>query len=182
MACWTACLGRELHQRTWLITTHRNSVFKVEALHPALHNWCNKPQQESQSNLGRAALQQHILHKKVNLNLNQQRSLLTCPLSGTTRVSLYQKIHSPTHTYPGYQSSFMSFLHLQRSIASSLFNLHVWQSFCTTSLSCPLWFTSWSTTLHFILHTYLHPVTVFFLQHMPIPMQPVLLQYQDYVI
>jgi len=33
-----------------------------------------------------------------------------------------------------YQSSFISFLHLLRSIASSLFNLCAWQSFCTPSL------------------------------------------------
>ena len=42
--------------------------------------------------------------------------------------------HSLTHTYPNHQSSFISFLHLLRSIASFLFNLHTWQSFCTTSL------------------------------------------------
>jgi len=33
----------------------------------------------------------------------------------------------------------------------------------------PLWSTSWSDTLHFIFHTFLHPIIVFFLQHMPIP-------------
>jgi len=40
-----------------------------------------------------------------------------------------------------------------------------------------LWSTSWPGTLHFILHTgtFLHQITVFFLQHMPIPLQPVLL-------
>jgi len=30
-----------------------------------------------------------------------------------------------------------------------------------------LWSTSWSGTLHFILHTFLHPIIVFFSQHMP---------------
>jgi len=35
--------------------------------------------------------------------------------------------------------------------------------------------TSWPATLHFILHTFLHPNIVLFLQHMPIPLQPVLL-------
>jgi len=44
-------------------------------------------------------------------------------LPGTTRVSRYQKKHSPTHIF-----------HLLRSIASSLVNLRAWQSFCTTSL------------------------------------------------
>jgi len=39
-----------------------------------------------------------------------------------------------THTYPGHQPSFISFLHLLWSTASSQFNLHAWQSFCTTSL------------------------------------------------
>jgi len=47
------------------------------------------------------------------------------PFSGTTWMSWY---HSPTHTYPDHQSSFICFLHLLQSIASSLFNLR------TTSL------------------------------------------------
>jgi len=38
-----------------------------------------------------------------------------------------------------------------------------------------LWSTSWSGALHLILHTFLHPISVFFSQHMPIPSQPVLL-------
>jgi len=56
------------------------------------------------------------------------------PLSGTTRVSRYQKKHSPTHSYPDHQPSFICFLHLLGSVASSLFNLHAWQSFCTISV------------------------------------------------
>jgi len=56
------------------------------------------------------------------------------PLSATTRVNWHQNKHSPTHTYPDHQSSFICFLHLQRSIASSLFNLCAWQSFCIASL------------------------------------------------
>ena len=49
---------------------------------------------------------------------------------------------------------------------------------------CPsfLWSTSWPGILHFILHTFLHPIIVFFLQNMPIPSQPILLYYRDYVI
>ena len=58
---------------------------------------------------------------------------------------------------------------------------------CLTVLSynlCPgpLRSSSWSWTLNFMLHTFLHPITIFFSQHMPIPTQPVLLQYQCYVI
>ena len=78
----------------------------------------------------------------------------------TSRVSQYQKKHSPTLTYPDHQPSFISFLHLFRSIASSLFTLCAWQflhNFSAGPLS-----TSRSETLHFILHTFLHPIIVFF--------------------
>ena len=44
-------------------------------------------------------------------------------LSGTIRVGRYQKKHSPTHTHPDHRTSFIIFLHLQRSTASSLFSL-----------------------------------------------------------
>ena len=44
-------------------------------------------------------------------------------LFGTTRVGRYQKKHSPTHTHPDHWTSFIIFLHLQRSMASSLFSL-----------------------------------------------------------
>ena len=37
-------------------------------------------------------------------------------------------------TYPDHHPTFISFFHLLRSVASSLFSLHTWQSFCTTSL------------------------------------------------
>jgi len=36
---------------------------------------------------------------------------------------------------------------------------------------CPLWSTSWSGALHLIFHTFLHPISVFFSQHMSIPSQ-----------
>jgi len=55
-------------------------------------------------------------------------------LSGTTRASRYQKKHSPTHTHRGHQSSLICFVHLLRSIASSLFNPRAWQSFSTISV------------------------------------------------
>ena len=48
-------------------------------------------------------------------------------------MSQYQKKHSPTH-HADHHPIFISFFHLPRSIASSLFKLHAWQSFCTTSL------------------------------------------------
>jgi len=89
-------------------------------------------------------------------------------------VSRYKKKHSPTHTYLDHQSSFICFFHLLQSIASSLFNLRDWQSFCTTSLQVlfglPLGLAP--STLYSI---HLHSIIVFFSQHMPIPLQPVLL-------
>jgi len=45
-------------------------------------------------------------------------------LSGTMRVSGYQKKHSPIYTYHGHQFSLFCFIHLRRSMASSLFNPH----------------------------------------------------------
>ena len=55
-------------------------------------------------------------------------------MSRTTQMSWYQKKHSTTHTYHGHQSSLICFLHLLRSMASSLFNLRAWQPFSTISL------------------------------------------------
>ena len=54
--------------------------------------------------------------------------------SGTTQVGRYQKKHSPTHTHPDHRTSFINFLHVLRSIASSLFSWRAWQSSLTTSL------------------------------------------------
>ena len=62
----------------------------------------------------------------------QQQQSFYGPLSGTTQVSRYQKKHSPTH-HPDHHPIFISFFHLLWSIASSLFKLRAWQSFCTTS-------------------------------------------------
>ena len=70
-------------------------------------------------------------------------------MSRTTGVSQYQKKHSPTHTYRGHQSSLICFLHLLRSMISSLFNLRAWkffpQSFCKFSL---VYFFAWHPPLH----------------------------------
>ena len=54
--------------------------------------------------------------------------------SGTTRVGQYQKKHSPTHAHPDHWTSFINFIHLLQSIASSVFILHAWQSSRTTSV------------------------------------------------
>ena len=78
-------------------------------------------------------------------------------LSGKTRVSWYQKKHSPTHTYRGHQSSLICFIHLHPSFhCLTVFFHNLSPSF--------LWSTSWPGTLHFILHTFLLPLIVIFSQ------------------
>jgi len=67
-----------------------------------------------------------------NRTTQQQQQPFYGTFSGTTRVSWYQKKHSPTH-YPDHRPIFISFFHLPWSIASSLFQLRAWQSFCTIS-------------------------------------------------
>ena len=104
--------------------------------------------------------------ERISCTFNTHTQPFIGLLSRTTRVGLYLKKHSPTHTHPDDQTSFIIFLHLQWSMASSLFSLRAWQSSRTTSLQ-----------VLFGPHLGLWPS-----QHMPIPMQPVLPQYQCYVI
>jgi len=58
--------------------------------------------------------------------------------SGTTRVGQYQKKHSPIHTHPDHRTSFINFLHLLRSIASSVsvyvLDSTLWQPLSRSSL------------------------------------------------
>jgi len=72
------------------------------------------------------------MHSTAMRPKKEQQQPFCGPLFGTTRVSRYQKKHSPTY-HPDHHPIFISFFHLPRSIASCLFKLCVWQSFCTTS-------------------------------------------------
>jgi len=107
-----------------------------------------------------------VLSSYFTFSVQQQQPFYS-HLSRTTRVSRYQKKHSPTH-HPDHHPMFMSFFYLPRFIPSSLFKLRAWQSFCTTSFhvlfGLPLYLLVWS--LHLIFHTFLHPISVFFSQHM----------------
>jgi len=93
----------------------------------------------------------------VGLGLTTTTTTFYGPLSGTTRVSWYQKKRSPTHP-PDRHPIFISFFHLPRSIASSLFKLRAWQSFCTTSVHVLF-------GLPLIFHTFLHPISLLFATH-----------------
>jgi len=95
-------------------------------------------------------------------------------LSGTTQVSQYQKKHSPTHTCRGHQLTPICLLHLLRSTASSPFNLRARQSFSTISVLGLPGSPPDRHPPHHTPHT-LHPTTILPSQHMPTPLQPVLL-------
>jgi len=75
-----------------------------------------------------------IMHKNIFKHIHTELFYGSWILSWTTRVSWYQKKHSPTFTYRGHQSYLICFIHLLRSMASSLFNPRTWQSFSTISL------------------------------------------------
>jgi len=87
-------------------------------------------------------------------------------------VAWYQKKHSPTyhpdhHLYQLLPSTTIHSILLVQITCLAIF-LH-------NLFPCPLWSTSWSGALHLIFHTFLHPVNVFFSQHVPIPSQLVFL-------
>jgi len=111
----------------------------------------------------------HRHHMLITFSIKQQQQR-PCygPLSGTTRVSRYQKKHSPTH-HPYHHPIFISFFHLLWSIASSLFKLRAWQSFCTSSL---VYLLVWSPPPHIpyisspnlclLFATYTHTIPTYF--------------------
>ena len=75
-----------------------------------------------------------------------------------------------THSHPTWSSDILYHLPPFTTIHGVLF-VHFT---CLTILSdnlCPgpLWSSSWSWTIYFILHTFLHPIIIIFSQHMPIP-------------
>jgi len=81
----------------------------------------NEIQEEDMDNLNDETKWKLELYQLVSSQ--QQQQPFNGRLSGTTRVGRYQKKHSPAHTYPGQRISFITFLHLQWSTASSLFSL-----------------------------------------------------------
>jgi len=107
-----------------------------------------------------------ILHN----NNNNNRFTALCPglprWAGTSR-----NIHPPT------------ILIIQFLSASSIYHdpyhpprsNYVLGNLFAQPLSMSSLVTSWSGALHLIFHTFLHPIIVFFSQHMPIPSQPILL-------
>ena len=95
----------------------------------------------------------------------QQQELFYGPLSGTTRVSLYQKKHSPTHHPESWSSPNLYQLLPSTTIHSILpVQIACLAIFLHNLSPFPLWSTgtSWSGALHLIFHTFIHPISVFF--------------------
>jgi len=95
------------------------------------------------------------------------QQLFYSPLSGTTRVTRY---HKQTLTHPPSWSSSKLYQLLPSTMIHSIFPVQITclASFLHNLSSQPLWSTSWSGAFHLIFHTFLHPISVFFSQHMPI--------------
>ena len=79
-----------------------------------------------------------------------------------------------THSHPSCSSDILYQLPLSTTIYSILLVqfTHLTVLFHNVCQG-PLWSSSWSGTVNFILYAFLHPII--FSQHMPIPSQPVLL-------
>jgi len=136
--------------------------------------------------------------RKHSLKQTDDNTTRMCTHCHLVRVLLmkfcYLKSHTHTHTHTHATVLwFYGFLVTRRSIhplipivvincplsALSIYydpwhlpcSIHAPDSLFPQSLSTSfLWSTSWPGTLHFILHTLLHPIIVIFSQHMPIPL------------
>ena len=98
------------HFSSWSAVITDNSVIKSVCQSKQLFNLCSAPQ---------------LLHTSSQSfnDINTHTQPFNGLWSGTTRVGRYQKKHSPTHTHPDHRTSFIILIHLQRSMASTLFIL-----------------------------------------------------------
>jgi len=96
----------------------------------------------------------HYFLSKIVIIQTTTTTIIYSPLSRTTWVSRYQKKHSPTH-HPDHHPVFIRFLHLLRSIASSLF-IGAWQSFWTDIFLNQLiqLYANYATNLHHLTSQY----------------------------
>jgi len=126
--CW---LSQRPHQ--WLAHSSTDLDYSL-SWHSADHWRPPSPCHNTQ-----APSQQHVkAHRSLNTPAHTHTHTHTQPFngrwSGTTRVGWYKKKHSPTHTHPDHRTSFINFLHLLRSTASSLFSLYARQPLSRSSL------------------------------------------------
>jgi len=109
---------------------------------PGCHQW---------RELQKQVIKYSALHS-ASFGLQQQS--FYGPLSGTNRVSRYQKKHSPTHQPSWSSSNLYQFLP-----SNTIHSILLVQTACLAiflhNLSTPFWSTSWSGALHLIFHTVL---------------------------
>jgi len=103
---------------------------------------------------------QNILLLNISQSLNNNHLKALWILPGTTRVSRYQK-KTFTHSHLLWLSIIPYLLPPSVTIHGILC-LTVFFHNLSPSF---LWSTSWPGTLHFILHTFLHPIIVFLLSY-----------------
>ena len=112
-----------------------------------------------------------------------------------THARTHARTHAHTHTHTTVKRPFVrDYPIITHSLSTSSIYNDPWHPLCSvyeldsllgqplSRSSLVLFLSSWPWTLNFILHAFLHPVIIIFSQHMPIPTQPVLLQYQCYVV
>ena len=128
-------------------------------------------------------LQQNLSHRTLNVLLYYEY-IVKCHnnnnnnhLRPFVRDNPGEPVPEETLTHPPSWSSSSLYQLLPSTTIRSILLVQITclAIFLHNLFSCPLWYPSWSGALHLIFHSFLHPVSVFFSQHMPIPSQPVLL-------
>ena len=122
---WNICKSAPRSRQITMPAPNHSVFYRPDALPAA---------QPTASNHWRHSIDHNTLCQYTHTHTHTHTQPFNGLWSGTSRVGQYQKKHSPTQTHPDHWTPFINFLHLLRSIASSLFNLRVWQSFTTTSL------------------------------------------------
>ena len=86
----------------------------------------------------------------------------------------------PEETFTHTHTSWSSDIFYQLPPSTMIHSILLVQVMCLTVLfhnlsSGPLWSTSWSWTLYFILYAFLHTIIILFLQDMPIPSHQIII-------
>jgi len=123
--------------------------------------------------MGKCALQ-HSKPHRPDVNCSQHTT--TTVLRPFGRDYPGEPVPEETLTHPPSRSSSNLYQLLPSTMIHSILLVQnpCLAIFLHNLFPCPLWSTSWSGALHLIFHTFLHPISVLFSQHIPIPLQPVL--------
>jgi len=171
VAVASAGLYASLHPMQTTTTTSHHSVFTGRM--PFL-----TPNQQHQSTEGNPSLYNWVW-LLTQAELYTTALLLQQPFYGSVDCT-GEPVPEETFTHSHVSLSWSSVIPCLLPPSVMIYGILPVQLTCLTVFLhnlCPsfLWSTSWPGTLHFILHTFLHPIIVFFSQHISIPSQPVLL-------